>query len=811
MGKAQVSVFLVVVALIIVIGVGAFLFLRASPSPSSAPAATLTASPVGDYVQQCLQSVTQAGITRMEDLGGYTDTSGIKLVPMQSTESEGVELVPGSNLAIPYWYYMASPNSCQGDCTFGSFQRPLCTSGCPYAGQGSMEQELGSYIDAHLGACLGDFSSFSKQGITVRPAGAMNATAMITQGGVQVHLTYPLQVTESNTTTTVSSFDTAVDSVLYQLYTAAAELTEYERTNCTLENAFMNDLSYYTGVGGEFPPISATSTAKQTWNLATLKQKIGPVTASALSLIRLYNTSVQVWSNTSNTFQDAINNQFVYAPFGHYIDAVVSLQYFPWFKPYLSVKPASANGVIAPSEEGVTLPGALQQFFPAPRYSYEASYMYSFPALVEIHMLNNRTNAVESFRFALEANIRNNQCFRKGSSYSFQPDPGQTLLCDADFRGSRTYLIKVSDDRTGEPLANASVSFYAGSECAIGTTDANGTLATTLPLAESGLVIVKKDGYLSQRAVATMDQGSPYVFVKLPPLYDEEVQVRVINATLLNRILSTGDLSLRDTAPLLEPSEGYLLTGTVTRIGEQTDGDLAGNLLLSDTDTLANLSLTKGTYAIDLQLIDRNNLSLPAEHDRLCTAGTGLGSCVKTPVSDSCLLRGGSKADYQNGDCYQEGYTCEDRCDSIEANIKADGVIAAMGADAFRNRVLTELHLRMTPDQITAWYQTFLHPADASAACGFWLTGGTTKLCSVDQEITYPAVNMSSFPDGGLNLPENGTAWTVPSYQQLQGHPHLTVYIYQMPTPWRFYQLQELTQYMNITQDHAAVFMPSLD
>ena len=43
--------------------------------------------------------------------------------------------------------------------------------------------------------------------------------------------------------------------------------------------------------------------------------------------------------------------------------------------------------------------------------------------------------------------------------------------------------------------------------------------------------------------------------------------------------------------------------------------------------------------------------------------------CKKTPVSNTCLYRGNTQEDYEKGDCYKEGYTCEGSC-SIDREIE---------------------------------------------------------------------------------------------------------------------------------------------
>ena len=91
------------------------------PAISQIPA---EARPVRTYTEDCIYKLSEEAFRKIGFGGGYIEDAGIITDPITPTESDGVEY-PGSDLKIPYWWYLKSDNKCAGNCEFSSLQPPL--------------------------------------------------------------------------------------------------------------------------------------------------------------------------------------------------------------------------------------------------------------------------------------------------------------------------------------------------------------------------------------------------------------------------------------------------------------------------------------------------------------------------------------------------------------------------------------------------------------------------------------------------------------------------------------------------------------
>ena len=161
--------------------------------------------PIESYVESCLIEKAEEALKKLGDRGGYIDPEkqGLKANP-EPTESDLVSFAPGSDLKVPYWFYLKSNNRCRGNCEFQVVPESelfLYRRGSEV----SIEGQLDDYINEHLNTCLEDFNAFKQQGFRINPTGEIKTTTKVTDEDVQFYVNYPLEV-ERNTRNVVEHF-----------------------------------------------------------------------------------------------------------------------------------------------------------------------------------------------------------------------------------------------------------------------------------------------------------------------------------------------------------------------------------------------------------------------------------------------------------------------------------------------------------------------------------------------------------------------------------------------------------------------------
>ncbi|MEM4755880.1 MAG: hypothetical protein QW594_01990 [Candidatus Woesearchaeota archaeon] len=808
--KSQITLFLVIGIIVLVLFVIVYSIRSNEQQAEQKKAQETQASPVYDFVQACMIKITKEAVDLMKSRGGFIDTSTLKINPLEPTESEGLEMIQGSKFVVPYWHYMKSPNECLQGCEFSSWQRPLCKKNCPYAGQGSFEEVLESYVNQYLARCIGGFYSFKVQGIEVEEKAMPNASIRILEEKIYIVLDYPLEIKENDKLQRIDRFEVEFPSMLYQLYVTANTLTAYAREKCYLEDAWLNYLSYYSGVDkNRLPPFSAISKEKVTWLLTDIEPKMRGLTQKTIELIRLYNTSQIPFYTTGNEKRDNILNQFIYFPFPTYTEVFVVQTYYPWHKPYFTIYPNKNNLMIEPEKKGAELPTFLASLIGTkPDYEYKARYMYSFPVVVTLRMFNHNTFSEETFTFALEANIRNNQCFKVGSSYGFRPSQ-DSLLCYLDFRTNKTYEIKVYDDYRQTPINNATVAFYAGDTCVLGTTNTQGILKTTLPIAESGLLKVEKEGYLPAYKLVE-EYASPRHVLKLQPLFKKKVVFKLINESVLipYQHPDAQPPSIQEIKAGAVPiTPRFYLAGMIERINTELEEAHQQYLLYSNTSATETILLTKGKYSITAQLIDNTGLYLPAEYNRVCEAKVG-ASCAKTPVDLTCWPRGESEDDFKRGTCYLQGYKCMTSCERDSNFNLAIQALVSEGKQAFIQKMSNVNPL--FPPYVFEWeYDSYIEDYIANPFLDYcWPIKG----CAADEEIKYDAISMEAFPRGGIYINKtHHTPWVISSYEQLDNEKSVIIYLYLPVKPARIHQLgTQMQKHIEVSSTNPRLVMPEI-
>jgi len=627
--KAQITIF-IIIGILILATTASYIYVKTRIMEEEItvpevliPKVPAEVQPVKEYIESCIKRTAENGLKLLEDHGGYTDFSEFSPNPIFPTQGNAVEYIKGSNILIPYWHYMKSDNECKNNCKPGSMMLRLTKS----AGSDSVEMQMEDYIKLNLKECLNNFDAFKNQGYRFVEKGDIKPEVNIRGEDIIIKVNYALDVEIQGKRSSIKSYATRIESKISELYEIAEDLVNYEIDKCFIEKHVLDYLSYYEGIeNDDIPPMTSISDDKRKiWIKQDVEKQIKTKTFTALKMIQIMGTSGMDWptaqftGNLDNVKQGIYDN-FVFFPLkeDHIADIEIS---YNWHQPYLEIVP-STGLLIMPTRVdfnigGGTIGKIAKTLFPGlSSYKYLFSYQYSFPVIIDITVPTD--TGIERLRFAIEANIRNNECFKPDDSYSITAGGRRSLLCDMDQRTGENISIKVSDKETAEALEDVSVYFNAGDSCHIGETDANGELKAQLPDAYGWILNLKKEGY-ADFYVHEQEFSSN---LKMTPLKELNISFAVINESSYDELADmtrTQRLNNKDEY-LINLTENHTLTLQLKRIKENYNDPEIEEVIsfMNGTAIPSTVSLVPGKYTIDAQLFLAGNFTIPEERDRLC-------------------------------------------------------------------------------------------------------------------------------------------------------------------------------------------------
>ncbi len=524
--KAQVTVF-IIVGLIILLVVGSVVYLVVTQTkerlPLVAPALSeLPAElrPVREYTELCINSIAVDALLLAGLHGGYINTTewGItqNILP---TESKGVQFSSESNIVVPYWWYMKSPNDCAGTCIFDTL-KPQLEKESP--SDNSIESQVDKYIISKLPACLDNYAPFAGQGYTIEIIGDIVPTTTVTESDVRVYLEYPMRVSKGDFSGELSQFNTFLPLDIRNIYELATEIAEKQAELSFIERHTLNLITDFSALDkNSLPPKTASTfgfNQGMFWSETKVKQQIEQMLTSYLSGLQVFNTLNYRRVSAGNDIMQATYDSMV-LPLninGKYNNLEVRFDYLGW-PIYFDTGPE----LIRP--EVMNIP-----FINFGVQRYNTVYDISFPVLVSITDPNALNGRGYMFTFAVEANIRNNEPIDADfpgyeGAYMFE----KSLFCSPNHFTSGNITVKVIDKKTNKPLPDVQVAFSASESCAIGTTDENGTLIAPFPIAYNGVVsFMKSDYFIPAKMLTTKLDNPDFVNADAWPFVDKEISIK---------------------------------------------------------------------------------------------------------------------------------------------------------------------------------------------------------------------------------------------------------------------------------------------
>jgi len=559
---------------------------------------------VYSYVERCLLLTTVDGLKVIGEHGGYLDPAASGMVVAENpTDGSAVDLISGSGMEIPYWYYLKSDNKCSGNCAF--------TPGFPYLrkneGSPSIEEELQKYIDQNIGTCLANFSSLQEQGFTLNDMKDYKSDVQITGDNVLVFLDYSLSVKSNSVEHQFKRFATEVPVNMDRVYSLAKQLTEYEMQYNYIEKHEANMLVAYSGLDKDIPPIADVTFqfgSETTWQKDKVKEAVENILESNVPLLQV--------QNTKNFKERVMRSSTITALYNRGTNIPNSLTtndmnvYFTYYRPpagwdiYFDLN--CKDNLCRP----MSISSNLVALMGIQRYKF--FYDISNPVLVEINSPDELVNYIPNgyrFKFFLESNIRDNSPLSASYTQLKQNDFGATMFCDQDKRNSGNINISVKDFE-GNPVDSVSVVYKCGDDsCVIGNTGSDGVLVSKFPLCVGGVVVFLKTDYNQYSLPFNVGLDETKMLkVTVGQILDKRISI------VKKMIIKSGDKwQLSPASTQLDPDEEafVIMTKIATPTG-QPDSAFAD---LTGINPESDITLSPGKYNVKTTMTLNETITIP--------------------------------------------------------------------------------------------------------------------------------------------------------------------------------------------------------
>ncbi len=499
MKKGQVTVF-IIIGIILLLSLMVILYLQqvrveefetAIPIVAEVPQEML---PVRAYIESCVQEIGKDAVKKIGDYGGYISKEKLSFNPVMPTEDEAVQFAPGSDLVIPYWYFLKDKNECRGTCQFSDARPALYTT----PGEISIQQQIDEYVTDNLRACIDDFRPF-KQEMAFTEKGPLEIEVTLARDDVAFLITWPLEIEKAGQTFSLNEHLASVPVSLQYMYTIATEIANAQAEYRYLEKHTKQLIDIFGRTSKQaLPPTSELEIEfgmGEFWIKFEVLEKLQSILHAYVPLLQVGSTRTYTYIKAPEGVRDPAlyetiynRNMFVPGVNNTRPEVGVTFTYLDWWEPYFDL---NCDGQLCSAQSMSSTYGFI---FGIQRYEFD--YDISYPVLVEVTDPTALGGEGYSFKFFLEANMRNNHPMPSlFTALSAVPSVQESLLCLPEHRNSGNITINLRDGRDGSPVDEAALAYICGQESCVLGNSVNGTLQTTLPRCIGGLISASKTHY----------------------------------------------------------------------------------------------------------------------------------------------------------------------------------------------------------------------------------------------------------------------------------------------------------------------------
>lgn len=591
--------------------------------------------PIENYIEACVRDKTIEALKKLGEHGGYIDMNDKELsgrdfeIDIKNpTESDGVSLSTAVNEPIAYWWYLQSPNYCR-DCYVSSLAPSL----------ENIEGQINRFINRELDDCLGDFAEFKVQDF-VFDKGEIKTKTIIsnTTGGVNVFVTYPIEVKKGRSKANLVQFKATIPLNLNEILRVASSITIDEMDNQSMEMILSYIISAYSGIDAKkLPPIAAID--HEYYSISWVKD----VVELRLKELLMANTNYIKVNRTKNgEYYGDTYNIYLLSSIGDptYLSADFFYLGWPFF---FDITPKSGNLLEATTDKHSWPIPILP---PTQTNYYGFFYDVSYPTVVMLTDDKKQTKAIfgdsYKFMFAIETNIRDNINLLRwhlgqgtigpwddnsvgltiSPSVSMPLEPTKSLMCNEYQKLSGDIEIILKDNKEGEPLEGASISFGCGryDACVMGATDGEGIYKGKFPICNGGYLLIEKEGYLGKAMALTTEFGKDdLITTSVEPYRELKVNAKVFRMSLPDQCCPE-PTELRSGEEFIVMLHKYRDDAIYDQVFSQVAS-------FDENNQEHTIQLVPGRYEVRITYIDNNEYIIHAKCKHICQNTAGIVGC----------------------------------------------------------------------------------------------------------------------------------------------------------------------------------------
>lgn len=467
------------------------------------------AAEIHRYVSDCIEEITEEGVSLIGMQGGYIELPAEKNLPsLNYPFTENLEVLPG--MKAPFWFYIAS----------NRVQKTITPT------RNEMETALEEYIKGRSGECTLNFELFDRFNASF---GRVNADVSINDDAVLVTVDFPIKVEMGDFVYRIPKIYSKINARIGEMYSIGRELLNKENADFYLEEKTIDILAMYKGI-----PYSGTelTCAPKVWTKSGVQEELKKALNANMQFIKLKGTKTEgsnkyfVWNALAKSHKK-ISSTFRYSP-----DWPVKMDVFPSDGEVLTAKPFNNVGNSAMA--------FLTSIFCINDYHFVYDVMH--PVLVTLSDENGYI-----FQFAVMVAIDNNQPRENKEGTLDMPDVDDRI-CREPQGKARVYSLAPDSEGNLNPVSDAEIKLKCISTvCTAGKTSFDRNSRETyfegkVPQCANALLTASKEGYLDAREIVNTVSEDTYS-LKLEPYKEFNYEIMVVEDGF-ERSLETGETAI---------------------------------------------------------------------------------------------------------------------------------------------------------------------------------------------------------------------------------------------------------------------------
>lgn len=412
--RGQITLFVILgLLLLLIVGIG--MYLISTSKVKDIPITQeqfkvsydLNLEPIYQDITYCMKDLGTNAVKKMGTQGGFLNITGLRYNNPSEHRNNALQMFAGSDMIIPYWYYIDSPPDCV-DCV-----QKLRIPTLEGTDDSSIQGQLKKYIEQNLLDCVNDFDAY-KDDFDINYE-KLDVTIFFREKDIYVGLQWPIEVKfkDGSKSSRLEFFNTEIDVPMKKIYEVALSSLlqlEFVQDTRTLES-FTTDIIEYYSFGGKdalIPPTSGPTefglTAPKMWLLKDVKEILKEAISENIPFMQVqgskdsyfYFSDIPLEQDLYSNYQNTI-----YTNPDYLANTKIRFNYFPTWPMYVNVNPSKGE-VILPETVNMDL-----LFLQLGNTRYNFDYDIAYPVLLTFEDEYALDGKGYLFQYVYEVNLRN--------------------------------------------------------------------------------------------------------------------------------------------------------------------------------------------------------------------------------------------------------------------------------------------------------------------------------------------------------------------------------------------------------------------